>query len=104
MERYQALKEFHSKYGHCRVTKTNEDQVLYRWVTKERMKYRNYLAGEKPCQTSEQWKLLEKLDFMEGNKIPVVAKKRKLDVDASSELDGMFCPKRLVSDCDSTSV
>jgi Helicase associated domain. len=74
LERYQALKEFHSKYGHCRVTKTYEDQVLYRWVTKERMKYRNYLAGEKPCQTTEQWTLLEKLDFMEGNKISVVPK------------------------------
>jgi len=83
MERFQSLQKFHAKYGHCRLTKTYEDQVLYRWVTKERMKYRNHIANQKPCQTAEQWNLLKDIGLMEGSKIPVVAKKRKLDEDMS---------------------
>ena len=79
-ERFEALEEFQQKYGHCRVTKTYEDQVLYRWVTKERIKYRNYLSGKKPCQTDEQFELLKEIGFMDGNKIPSSSnKKRKLD-------------------------
>eukprot|EP00979_Chaetoceros_neogracilis_P012968 scaffold3577_cov262-Chaetoceros_neogracile.AAC.4 len=79
LERFQSLQQFHSKNNHCRVSKTFENQVLYRWVTKERMKYRNYLAKQKPCQSDEQWNLLKTIGFMEGSKIPVVAKKRRMD-------------------------
>ncbi|GFH60009.1 hypothetical protein CTEN210_16485 [Chaetoceros tenuissimus] len=85
-ERFEALEEFQQKYGHCRVTKTYEDQVLYRWVTKERIKYRNYLSEKKPCQTDEQFELLKEIGFMDGNKIPSSSnKKRKLDGNDSKE-------------------
>jgi len=75
------------------LTKTYEDKVLYRWVTKERMKYRNHISNQKPCQTDEQWNLLKDIGLMEGSKIPVVAKnpvmakKRKLDED-DEDTDG----------------
>lgn len=93
IERFQSLQKFHAKYGHCRLTKTYEDKVLYRWVTKERMKYRNHISNQKPCQTDEQWNLLKDIGLMEGSKIPVVAKnpvmakKRKFDED-DEDTDG----------------
>jgi hypothetical protein len=79
MQKYQRLAEFHFTYGHCNVPKSHLDQVLYRWVGKERTKYRNYLQGTKPSQTCEQFSLLEDINFMEGKNIKTntVQKKNK---------------------------
>eukprot|EP00559_Dactyliosolen_fragilissimus_P006824 CAMPEP_0184870724 /NCGR_PEP_ID=MMETSP0580-20130426/38574_1 /TAXON_ID=1118495 /ORGANISM="Dactyliosolen fragilissimus" /LENGTH=617 /DNA_ID=CAMNT_0027372985 /DNA_START=54 /DNA_END=1907 /DNA_ORIENTATION=+ len=63
--RYLDLKTFHDKEGHCRIPKNYEDQVLYRWVGKERGKYKNFLEQKKPCQSPEQFELLKNLGFME---------------------------------------
>ncbi len=97
-QRYEALKEFHAVHGHCRLPKSYKDQVLYRWVTKERIKYRNNLKQEKPCHTDEQKNLLDRIGFMDGNRIKarttntaagsttnISGSKRKADCDSSDD-------------------
>ena len=79
LQRYQSLQAFHVKRGHCRLPKDDKDQVLYRWITKERIKYRNYLTKQKPRHTDEQWNLLKSIGFMDGDRIPDGTKKRKLE-------------------------
>ena len=68
-QRYENLKDFHAIHGHCRIPKNYKDQVLYRWITKERIKYRNYLKNVKPCHTEEQKNLLDNIGFMDGDRI-----------------------------------
>jgi len=77
MKRWEALKAFHAKHSHCRIPKDCEDQVLYRWVTKERIKYRNFVSKKKPHQTEEQWKLLKSIGFMDGKRPCSKKRKRK---------------------------
>ena len=90
-QRYENLKEFHAIHGHCRLPKNYKDQVLYRWVTKERIKYRNNSKKVKPCHTEEQNNLLDSIGFMDGNRIKArtcatsSGSKRKHEGDAKDE-------------------
>jgi hypothetical protein len=85
--RFQALKKFYKKHGHCRVPKDYQDTVVYRWVSKERTKYRNYVAGNKPCQTEEQWKMLKSIRLMDGKRVTTKKKKRKLNQSSESDTE-----------------
>mmetsp|Transcript_33922 Transcript_33922/g.40646 ORF Transcript_33922/g.40646 Transcript_33922/m.40646 type:complete len:360 (+) Transcript_33922:66-1145(+) len=64
MQRYTTLVEFRDKNGHCRVPASHKNQILFRWVVRERKKYRNFLAKKIPTQTDEQRNLLDSLDFV----------------------------------------
>ena len=65
-QKFHLLKQFHKEEGHCRVPKLHCDRSLYNWVVKQRRHWRNYKEGKKPCQTTEQWNLLNSLGFMHG--------------------------------------
>ena len=71
MRRYQSLKGFYNITGHCRVPKSYHDKALYRWIGKERTKYRNYINGSTPCQTEEQFHLLGDINFMAGIRLEI---------------------------------
>jgi len=91
--RYEALVKFHKKHGHCRVPKDHSDTVLYRWVSKERTKYRNYKAKAKPCQTEEQWEKLKAIRLMDGKRVKTAKtakKKRKIDQPSGSDASANF--------------
>jgi len=64
MQRYTTLVEFRNKNGHCRVPASHKNQILFRWVVRERKKYRNFLSKDIPTQTDEQRSLLDNLDFV----------------------------------------
>jgi len=64
---FDLLKKFHDKEGHCRVPRNHENPPFYNWVVKQRQHWRNFENNRtKPCQTDEQWNLLNSLGFMYG--------------------------------------
>jgi len=64
MQRYTTLHEFNEKNGHCRVPANFKNQTLFRWVVRERKKYRNFLENKSPTQTDEQRILMDNLHFV----------------------------------------
>lgn len=60
---YQKLKDFHAKYGHCKVPRNwNEDKSLGAWVFRQRIKRKDAKVGLAQL-TNHQVSLLDKLDF-----------------------------------------
>ena len=70
-EKYKALKSFYERNRHCRVPKNYEDKVLYRWIGKERIKYRNFVQHRRPCQSEDQFQMLQAIGFMEDKKLEI---------------------------------
>jgi len=62
---YQDLKKYREANGHCHVPVNYNEKTLFRWIAKQRKKYKNYLEGKKPALTEEQVKLLQDIDFFE---------------------------------------
>ena len=65
MGSYNALKNFRDENGHCTVGVNYGDKTLFRWIAKQRKKYKNYKDGKKPALTDEQVKLLAEIHFFE---------------------------------------
>jgi len=70
LEGYASLQKYHKMNNHCRVSRHCGDMVLFRWVVKERRKYRNYVEKKKPAQTKVQWDLLNDIAFFHGFHVP----------------------------------
>lgn len=64
-ELYNELKGYSEKYGHCHVPANYGDKTLFRWIAKQRKKFKNYKAGKKPTLTEEQVTKLEEIGFFE---------------------------------------
>jgi len=64
-ELFNELKAYSNKNGHCHVPANYGDKTLFRWIAKQRKKYKNYKAGKKPTLTHEQVKQLEEIGFFE---------------------------------------
>merc|ERR1711957_895437 len=62
---YEELKKYRRENGHCHVPVNYGDKTLFRWIAKQRKKYKNYQEGTKPSLTDEQVKLLRDVDFFE---------------------------------------
>ena len=76
-KKYDSLKEFYNVHGHCRVPSCHPDQSLYRWISKETIKYRNFVQSKKPCQTQRQFELLQELNFMTGKSLETKPRKKR---------------------------
>jgi hypothetical protein len=68
MEKYEAFKRFQDEFGHNQVPVNYGDKTLFRWVAKQKRKYKNYKEGVKPALTEEQVKLLRDVHFFETGK------------------------------------
>jgi hypothetical protein len=66
---YDDLKKYREENGHCHVPVNYGDKSLFRWIAKQRKKYKNYNEGKKPALSEEQIKLLEELDFFEASEV-----------------------------------
>ena len=64
-ELYNELKAYYEKNGHCHVPANYGDKTLFRWIAKQRKKYKNYKSGKKPTLTDDQVKQLEEIGFFE---------------------------------------
>lgn len=62
---FENLKKYRTENGHCHVPVNYSDKTLFRWIAKQRKKYKNHREGKKPSLTEEQVKLLEEIDFFE---------------------------------------
>mmetsp|Transcript_12377 Transcript_12377/g.17642 ORF Transcript_12377/g.17642 Transcript_12377/m.17642 type:complete len:719 (-) Transcript_12377:53-2209(-) len=67
MDSYEELKKYYQTNGHCHVPVNHGDKTLFRWIAKQRKKYKNYEAGKKPALTTDQIKLLENVGFFESS-------------------------------------
>jgi len=75
MEKYEALKEFQSQEGHCRVpTKFKDDPSLGLWVVTQRQNYKFMKEGKPTMMTERRAQLLQDIGFtwnVKGsNKLP----------------------------------
>jgi hypothetical protein len=78
MSNYDALKKFHDDFGHNQVSVNYGDKTLFRWVAKQKKKYKNFKEGKKPALTEEQVKLLRDINLFESEKkYPVHHKHRR---------------------------
>ena len=68
---FQTLKQYRKANGHCHVPVNHVDKTLFRWIAKQRKKYRNYKEGKKPSLSDEQVKLLEEIDFFESSELRI---------------------------------
>jgi len=89
-QRYETLAVYFNKYGHCRIPSNYEDQVLFRWVSKERIKYRNFLEDKTPAQTQEQHQLLRRINFIKGFENGRKRKKMKIRLKGEDSEDIAF--------------
>jgi len=62
---FEELKKYREANGHCHVPVNYGDKTLFRWIAKQRKKYKNYREGKKPSLTDEQVQLLQDIDFFE---------------------------------------
>ena len=62
---FVSLKKYRHDCGHCHVPVNYGDKTLFRWIAKQRKKYKNYKEGKKPALTAEQVKQLDEIDFFE---------------------------------------
>mmetsp|Transcript_8914 Transcript_8914/g.12759 ORF Transcript_8914/g.12759 Transcript_8914/m.12759 type:complete len:628 (+) Transcript_8914:2-1885(+) len=63
---YNDLKNYCEIEGHCHVPVNYGDKTLFRWMTKQRKKYKNYKEGLTPILNDQQVKLLDEIDFFES--------------------------------------
>ena len=64
---FENLKKYRLDNGHCHVPVNHTDKTLFRWIAKQRKKYKNYKTGKKPALTEDQIKLLDSIDFFESS-------------------------------------
>lgn len=64
-ESFEELKKYREVNGHCHVPVNYGDKTLFRWIAKQRKKYKNYKGGIKPALTEPQVKMLKDIDFFE---------------------------------------
>merc|ERR1712238_370843 len=62
---YEELKKYRRENGRCHVPVNYGDKTLFRWIAKQRKKYKNYQEETKPSLTDEQVKLLRDVGFFE---------------------------------------
>lgn len=63
-ERFEALKAFSEKYGHCSVpSHYSDDKALAIWVKCQRRQYKALARGERSPMTADRLKALEALGF-----------------------------------------
>lgn len=66
MEKYEELKEFISKHGHCSVPnkrKKNSNDSLFHWVVTQRRQYRRGKNGDCPPMNHKRVELLKEIGF-----------------------------------------
>ena len=65
MASYEELKKFQADCGHTQVSVNYGDKTLFRWVSKQKRKYKNMKEGKKPTMTEEQLNLLRAIKFFQ---------------------------------------
>lgn len=83
MKNYEALKKFYEKYGHTQVSVNYGDKTLFRWLAKQKKKYKNGKEGKKPALTKEQIELLQEFHLFESGKRYSVHQRHRKEVKSS---------------------
>jgi len=63
IERFEALKEFRAKHGHCSVASNYVDRSLAIWVKCQRRQYKLYQQGSRSTMTEERFAQLDEMGF-----------------------------------------
>lgn len=63
-EQYHRLLKFKDKFGHCCVPITFADQLLSRWVKRQRYQYKRYQGGKSSHIVKERILLLDSVGFI----------------------------------------
>jgi hypothetical protein len=85
--RYQELRDFRKKYGHCHVSSSDNSQ-LNGFVHRQRQEYRRYLAGNSTSMTVERIELLSRINFEWAKSHELSWEERRTDLEDYWERGG----------------
>lgn len=84
----QQLKEYSLTHGHCRVSSTDGQPKLYKFVQNQRQQYRKLVRGESSLLTGRRVELLEELGFDWGKSHDIRWRERLQELDAFQNIYG----------------